>query len=154
MLNIRAIYTSPLERAVETAEAIAQSCGLTPVVRADLGELSFGAWEGRTFQSLAEDPAWQLFNTARTLTHSPGGERMIEAQSRMVQAADEIRSAHGDETVALVSHGDPLRALIAYYLGAPLDHFDRFEVSPASVTAIRLDQSRSIVLYLNRTEHF
>jgi probable phosphoglycerate mutase len=149
--NIRAIYSSPLERAIETADAIARPHGLVPFIRQDLGEWRVGAWEGRTFESLNGDPGWRTFNTARSMACPPGGERMVEVQSRMVREGDEIRSRHPDETVAIVSHADPLRSLVSYYLGSSIDMMQRFEISPASVTVIRFGSEHPSLLCLNHT---
>src|SRR5688572_27882304 len=84
-LPIRAVYTSPLERAVETAEPIASSHGLTPHVVDDFGEMRFGEWEGLTFEELDRREDWRQFNTVRSRMRAPGGEMMIETQTRMVR---------------------------------------------------------------------
>src|SRR6185437_12970186 len=73
-LPIETIYTSPLERAVETAEAIAMPHSVAPIVREDLGEFRFGDWEGRRFEDLSRDPLWDRFNATRSTVRSPGGE--------------------------------------------------------------------------------
>ncbi|HEX4230223.1 MAG TPA: histidine phosphatase family protein [Bryobacteraceae bacterium] len=149
--NIRAIYTSPLERAMETAQLLAEVHHLTPIVREGLGEMRVGRWEGRTFESLRNDARWQRFNTVRTTEFPPDGERMIEVQARIARESEEIRLRHPDETVAVVSHGDPLRALVSYYLGIPIDLIQRFEIGLASVTTIRFDDNRPVLLCLNDT---
>jgi probable phosphoglycerate mutase len=113
--------------------------------------MRIGRWEGRSFESLKNDAGWQSFNTARTTAIPPDGERMIEVQARMARESEEIRLSHPDETVALVSHGDPLRALVSYYLGTPIDLIERFEISLASVTAIRFIDNRPVLLCLNDT---
>jgi probable phosphoglycerate mutase len=148
---MQAIYTSPLERAVETAEIIGSPCGLSPVIREDLGELHFGEWEGRTFEELRHDRTWARFNTTRSLVRAPGGELMIEAQTRIVREIESLRDRHPNETVALVSHLDPLRSLIAHCLGMPLDLLLRFEISPGSVSIVRYFEDQPRVLCLNHT---
>ena len=134
---VRAIYSSPLERAYETADGIATPHGIRPVVREELGEIRFGDWEGRTFDDLAHDPEWLHFNVARSTVRPPNGELLIEVQARMIREANHIRELHEGDTVVIVSHADPIRALLAYYLGSPLDLLSRFTISPASITAIR-----------------
>jgi len=150
-VTLEAIYTSPLERAIETAEAISQSCGLKPIVREELTEFDFGEWEGRSIESLRGDNAWEQFNRSRSTVVPPGGERMIEVQARMVRESDKIRRNHPNGAAVVVSHGDPLRSLIAYYLGAPLDLMQRMEVSTASITAVRFYGEEPVVLHLNHT---
>lgn len=148
-LTMQAIYTSPLERAVETAEMIGQSLGLSPVTRDDLGESRFGEWEGKTFVELSQDPRWASFNTTRSLVRAPGGELMLEAQTRMVRAIENLRDRHPNETVAVVSHLDPLRSLIAHCLGIPLDLLLRFEMNPGSVSIVRYFDDQPRVLCIN-----
>jgi broad specificity phosphatase PhoE len=148
---IRAVYTSPLERAFETAEGIAKSRELVPKIREGLGEFRFGEWEGRSFEELDSDPEWRRFNTTRSSVRAPGGELMIEAQTRMIAEIEEIRSEHNSDAVAIVSHGDPLRVLIAHYLGTSLDSMLRFEISPASVTVVQICDSGPRILCMNHT---
>ncbi len=148
---MQAIYTSPLERAIETAEVLGEPHGLRPVIRDGLGELRFGEWEGQTFEELSQDPRWNRFNETRSLVCPPGGERMIEAQSRMVGEIETLLTGHLNQTVALVSHLDPLRSLIMHCLGIPLDLLLRFEISPASVSGLRYIEGKPIVSFINHT---
>src|SRR4051812_23712520 len=85
---IPAIYASPLERAVQTALAIASPHHLPLQQVSELGEMRFGEWEGLTFQELDQRQEWHEFNRARSLHHPPGGEKMIEVQTRMVRQID------------------------------------------------------------------
>jgi broad specificity phosphatase PhoE len=151
--SIRAIYTSPLERCIETANALAEPQRLVPGVREDLREFAFGAWEGRSFGQLATDPEWLRFNTQRALVRAPGGELMIEVQTRMVKTIEALRPIHDGEIVAIVGHGDPLRSVIAHYLGLPLDLLLRFEISPASVSVIQIHETGPHILCINQMEH-
>jgi probable phosphoglycerate mutase len=148
---MQAIYSSPLERAFETAEVLAEPHGLRPAIRDGLGELRFGDWEGQTFDALNRDPKWARFNETRSLVCPPGGEPAILAQSRIVQEIDDLLSQHSNETVALVSHLDPLRALVAHCLGMPLDFILRFDISPASVSRLSFVDGKPLVSYLNQT---
>jgi probable phosphomutase (TIGR03848 family) len=147
--NVGRVYSSPLERAWETAGPLAERFGLMPVVAEELSELDFGTWTGRTFQELASDPQWALFNSYRSGTRVPGGELMLETQARIVGFMLRLRDEHPGETVALVSHGDVIRAALAFHLGMPLDLFGRIEISPASVSVVRLHDTGPEVLGLN-----
>ncbi len=104
-----------------------------------------GEWEGLTFEELAPLPDWQRFNSARSTAPVPGGEMILETQARMVRQIEFLADRHSDETVALVSHADPLRAAISHYLGIPLDHMLRFEIAPASVSVLQTGESPRIL---------
>lgn len=136
---IQRIYSSPLQRARETAEPLARRLGMALQVAAPLNEVAFGAWEGRTLTSLVEDAQWQCFNAVRSVTRPPGGELIGEVQARMVGFIEDLRQRHRDETVALVSHGDPIKTVLAHYLGVPLDFVLRFEVAVASVSILQIE---------------
>ncbi|WP_414473069.1 histidine phosphatase family protein [Microvirga sp. M2] len=147
--NVARICTSPLERAVETAEPIAARLG-RPVARlADITEIDFGAWSGKSFDSLADDPLWSAWNSSRSTIRPPEGETMLEAQARIVHAMEELRGFHEGRAVVLVSHSDVIKAALLYYLGMPLDSYGRFEVSPASITTIVIGDWGSKVLHMN-----
>jgi probable phosphoglycerate mutase len=146
---ITRIYSSPLERARETAAPIAQRLGLQTAVADEIAELDFGAWTGRTMNELEQSSQWKLFNTFRSGTQMPGGEWMLQVQSRAVLFLQGLRNQFPGEQIAVVSHGDVIRAVLLYYLGMPLDLILRLEVSPGSISVLRLDQYGPQVLAVN-----
>lgn len=149
---IAAVYTSPLERARETATAVAAPHALIPVVCDALGELRFGDWTGQALASLAGDDRWRRFNAVRSLTRPPGaGELMLEVQARVVAALDEFRAAVGDRSCAIVSHADVIRAALAHFLGVPLDLSHRLAIDPASVTEVRISDWGAEAWFVNWT---
>jgi len=148
---IRAIYSSPLERSQETAVPLAARLGLPVQTSEALGEIDFGDWTGRTFQELQEIPRWRQFNTYRSGTRIPQGEMMLEAQARIVGEMERLRELHPHDHLALVGHADPLKAAVAYYLGVPLDLFQRIEISPASVSIVALSDFGPQIVRLNDT---
>ncbi|MFN7992253.1 MAG: histidine phosphatase family protein [Bryobacteraceae bacterium] len=150
--NITAIYSSPLERALETAAPLSKALRLPIVIREALGELRFGDWTGRTMTELDADPLWHRFNTHRGTTRAPGGELMLESQGRMVAELERIRKDHPDTVVAVTSHSDIIRAALLHYLGMPIDFFNRIEIHPASVTVLEMDDHGHRVLKLNNTK--
>jgi broad specificity phosphatase PhoE len=137
---------------METAETLASVYGIAARIRDSLGEFRFGEWEGKSFDELDRDPEWRRFNTSRSLARPPGGELMIEVQRRMIEELDDIQREHQGEIIAVVSHCDPLRAALAYYLGTPLDLISRFEISPASVSVVRFRDGVPQVACLNFAE--
>lgn len=147
--NVASVQSSPLERARETAEPIAEGLGLAVEVSPALVEIDFGAWTGRPFKDLDRDPRWTTWNTARSVARPPGGETMLEVQARMVGHVETTRAAHPDAAIVLVSHGDVIKAALAYYLGLSIDSWMRFEVSPASVSTLVVGDWGAKVLRLN-----
>lgn len=136
--DIEAVYTSPLERARETADAVCQDRGLVPCVAPEIIEIDFGEWTGRRFVDLETDARWKAFNTARGSTRIPGGEMAHEAQARIVSWLERTRHDHRG-TVAVVSHSDLIRLAVAYHMGIPLDLMLRFDIAPASVSILDLE---------------
>lgn len=145
-----AIYSSPLERARETAEAVARGRGLTVTLLDKLLELDFGRWTGCTLEELRSDPAWMSWHTARDITRIPGGESMLDVQQRSMVAVEMIREQWPQATCAVVSHGDVIRGLIAHLLGIPISLMLRFQVAPASVSVVRITADSAEVMCLNR----
>ena len=148
---LSAIYTSPLERAVDTARAIASHQTVAVIEDAGLDEIDFGEWTGLTLSELDDMEGWRAFNTRRASAGIPGGEAPQHVQQRMVAAIARLTAAHPGSTIALVSHGDVIRSAVLHVAGSSLDHYDRFEVSPASVTAVEVSGSHLRLLYVNNT---
>jgi probable phosphoglycerate mutase len=152
-LAISAVYSSPLERALETAAPIAAQQGIPVVEAAGLTEIDFGSWTGKTLQELDRLPEWKDFNIHRSGTRVPGGEGMTDVLARALNEVNRIRAEHDtpEALVTLVSHGDVLRALLAHFLGVPLDLFQRIEISPGSVSVVTVENHGPRVLLLNST---
>lgn len=135
-LPLAALYTSPLERARETAAPTAARFGLDAVAHDGLLEADFGDWTGRRLDELTKLPAWETVQKEPSAFRFPGGESFPEMQGRIVAALDAIRAAHPGEVVACFSHADPIKAALAHALGTPLDAFQRLWVNPASVSVV------------------
>lgn len=147
--RIDAVVSSPLERTRETAEALASDHRLTVSIEPRLIEYDVGAWTGRTFAALESVPAWQRFNAVRSVSWPEGGELMLGVQYRAVDALLDLERTHPNATVAAVSHGDVIRAVLLFALGMPIDFFHRLEVRPASVSIIELGPDAPRVLQVN-----
>ena len=148
---VGAIYSSPLERCLETARAIAVPHGIDVTVRENLTEIDFGEWSGRALSELDALPAFRDFNLARSRTPPPGGERAVAVQARMVEELERVRRDHPNAIVVVVGHGDPIKLALGYYLGLPIDLHDRLEILPASLSALRLTAERAALLAFNET---
>jgi probable phosphomutase (TIGR03848 family) len=150
-LPLAAIYSSPLERALQTAAPAAHLLQLQTVVWNDFLELDLGEWTNCSFADVRQQPQFQRFNAFRSGTRIPGGELMAEAQLRMVTGMEKLRQQHPRQTVAVVSHGDVIKAAVAYYAGIHLDLFQRLEISPASVSVIEISGDTARILLVNDT---
>lgn len=145
-LPVAAVYSGPLERVRATAAAIAAPHGLEPRVVAAFHEVDFGRWQGRCFAELEEDPLWRRYNQWRSLTRPPGGEHPIETQARVVVGLLEVVARHPEETVVVVSHGEPIRLALAYFLGISMDMALRVEVAAGEVKEIEGLESCRVTL--------
>jgi probable phosphoglycerate mutase len=144
-----AVVSSPQERAVEMANAIAARAGLTADVEPGLDEVDMGAWTGVPFDMLHADPRWRAFNVFRGSAPVPGGEMMLEVQARAVSAVLRLRQDYPDGALALVSHGDVIKAILAHFLGMPLDMMRRIDLAPASRSAVEIYDEEAMVRAVN-----
>lgn len=150
-LPIAAVYSSPLERTLETAESIARLLGMDAIPCEDFLEIEFGDWTDASFEELADQPPFQRFNSFRSCASIPGGEFMLQAQTRMIIGLDKLRVRHPQQNVVVVSHGDMIKAAVAYFAGIPLDLFQRIEISPASISVVEIDEEAVRILAVNDT---
>ena len=150
-VRVDAIYCSPLERTRETAAPLADRCAVPVQVRDGLQEIDYGDWTGRRLEELAGDERWTQWNRHRSGARVPNGESMVEVQLRIIAETERLRELHPQENVALVSHGDVIKAAVAHFLGVPLDLFQRIEISPASITVVQVAELGPWVLGVNNT---
>jgi len=147
-LTVDAIYSSPLERARQTATAIALMHRRAIDIEESLNEVDFGEWTGQTFDALEPDPRWRSFNTQRSSASVPHGERPIDVQRRVVMLLTRLANRHRDGHIVLVSHAEVIRSAVLWCLGRSLDDFHQVTIDTASVTAVRLSPSPR-VLFVN-----
>ncbi len=150
-IRLTAIYSSPLERCVETAEAVAGGRRLEVQRLPDLDEVGYGQWSGRSLAQLARTSLWKRLQQAPSSVRFPGGETLAEVQSRTAAALERmaLRSPRG--VIAVVTHADVIRLLLAHFAGIHIDLFQRLTVSPASVTAVVLGDRIPRILRVNDT---
>lgn len=152
--RLAAIYSSPLERAVETAEMVAAPYPDLVVQSLDaVGEVRFGQWEGRSLSRLRREPLWNAVQGRPSRVAFPGGETFRQAQARAVDAIEQLAARYPRQRVAVVSHSDVLRLILAHYLGVHLDLFQRIEIAPASLSVIHLAAYQPTVRCINDTSH-
>ncbi len=152
---IKAIYSSPLERAMETAQPIAKSVGLTVQKEKGLLETDVGDWQGRSLKRLYLLKHWKVVQRAPSRAQFPNGETFYECQTRIVHAIDTILSSHKPkDIVACVFHADPIKLAVAYYIGLPLDQFQRLGCDTGSVSALYIGEMGANLIKLNQRPPF
>jgi len=148
---IKAVYSSPLERCLETAQPLAEVLGLEVIPREGLLEVDFGAWQGKTLKQLRRRKLWCTVQHSPARMTFPEGESFAAAQLRITSELEAISQNHKPkDLIACFSHSDIIRLAIAYYLGAPLDLFQRIAVAPASISTLHLGERGVRVLTLNQ----
>jgi probable phosphoglycerate mutase len=135
-IKLVAAYSSPLERATETAEIALQGRRLPVQILEGIGEVKYGRWQGRSYKSLVKTPLWRVVQRMPSQARFPGGESLLEMQRRGVDAIEQVRAKHKRGAIAVFSHADMIKAVLAHYLGLHLDLFQRLHVETASVSAI------------------
>lgn len=151
-LRLATVVASPLERTVETAEAIvARQRREVPVDKDErFAECRYGTWTNRPLAELAKTPLWRTVQDRPSAVTFPEGESLPEMQARAVAAVHDWNARLGDRaTYAIVSHGDVIKGILADALGTHLDHFQRIVVDPASVSAVRYGSRGVQVLHVN-----
>jgi broad specificity phosphatase PhoE len=138
-LPFKAIYASPLERAQETATPLAHTLNLEIQTHPGLIDIDVGAWAARSWKVLGRTKLWKIIQKEPSSFQFPGGESIVNVQTRVISALEEIIAAHTEELVAVVFHSDPIKLAVCHYLGIPLDGFQRLTISTGSVTILRVE---------------
>ena len=147
---VKAVYSSPLERTMETAAPIAAALELTVIPQESLVEVDFGDWENKTLKSLRRRKLWKIVQGAPSRLRFPGGESFAEAQLRVAQGLQELCGSHeAKDLLICVSHSDVIKLAVAFFIGLPLDQFQRLHVSPASITTLMIGPDHSGLMALN-----
>lgn len=150
-LPIKALYSSPLERCMETAQIIARPHRRKVQVIENLGEIRYGDWQGRSLKSLYRTKAWRELRARPGDFRFPGGETVREAQVRGMAEIEKVRKSHRGQMIVVCSHADMIRVLVAGYIGLALDLYNRMSISPGSVTALSMDELGVRLLRLGDT---
>ncbi|MCE5195168.1 MAG: alpha-ribazole phosphatase [Nitrospiraceae bacterium] len=150
-IKLSYVYCSDLDRAVKSAELIANPHGLKSIAVQDLRERNFGIWEGMSFEEIekkypAEFKAW----AENPLKHSPPqGESTSEVKDRVLGALDNILKKHTGENIAIVAHGGVNRIILCHALGMPLENIFRIEQDFAALNIIEFWDKFPLVKTIN-----
>jgi probable phosphoglycerate mutase len=151
---LAAIYSSPLERTVETAQAIAaHHPKIEMQIEEGIGEVRYGKWQGQKISTLAKKRKWYNVQHNPSRVQFPAGETMRGAQARAVDTIERLQSQHPKGMVVVVSHSDVIKMITAHFLGMHLDLFQRIVISPASITSISLGSTRPMIETVNDISH-
>jgi probable phosphoglycerate mutase len=154
-LPIKAVYASPLERAVETAQPIADAHGLPVEIMPELIEIDFGEWEGQELDKLKKGRVWKHVQGKPSEFRFPGGESFLEAQERVAQGITLLSQQFSEkEMVVCTAHSDVIRLAVTHFLGLPLDNFQKIRILPASVTVLYLNDGQGFFGPINYTFDF
>ena len=151
-LPVAAVYSSPVARCVQTARYIAQAHQLDLIQLENVGEVRYGAWEGKKIKKLAKKPLWHTVQHFPSRLRFPRGEALREVQFRAIQALERLNEQHDKEIIVVVSHADVIKLVLAHYLGVHIDLFQRIAIAPASVSVLALAANGGVrILRLNDT---
>jgi len=150
-----AIYSSPLSRAIKTAEAIARATGLAVESHASLVDIDYGDWQGLTpdeartrWPEMVE--AW--YHTPH-LARIPGGETLDGLRARAMKAVDELATRYPEQTIVLVGHTVINRIILMGLLGLGNDRFWRIRQDPCAINVFEVDAGEYTLVSLNDTCH-
>ncbi len=139
VLPIARVVSSPQQRALETAAPIADGLGLAVETEPGIDEVWLGRWQGKLLGEVRGDP--DLERVLEDPTYECDAiESIVDVQERMVAVTERLRVENEGQNVVLVSHGDPLRVILAHYLSMPIADYRRLSAENASVSALRFTE--------------
>lgn len=155
-IPIKAVYSSPLERAMETAAPIAASHKLEIIQEPDLMDTDIGKWQGKSVRVLSLTKIWKIVQHSPSRFRFPEGESFPEAQTRYVNVIERIVQKHNKpkDIIAVVFHADPIKLVVSHLLGLPLDHFQRLSCDTGSVTVLHINEMGANLVKLNQRPPF
>ncbi len=151
---INHIYASPLERTMETAQAIQKHHPRLEIEQnLKIAEVKYGDWEGAKIQALTQRKMWSVIQEYPSRARFPNGETMRGVQVRAVNEIERLVAKHPKEMIVIVSHADLIKMVLAHFLGMHLDNFQRIVVSPASISTLMLTHNRPFIATMNDIAH-
>lgn len=139
-MSIDALYSSPIQRARETAAAVSGILNLPIRTNEGIGEVQYGKWTNRSLKVLARTKLWEVVQAWPSGARFPEGETLREVQVRTVGEIETLSEAHAGKTICCVSHADVIKLVVAHYLGVHIDLFQRLVISPASLSVVALGE--------------
>ena len=146
---IAGLFTSPVLRAVQTAEILACPCQASLQHLSDLREIGVGDWVNRYWKEFADDPAKRNWYTQPDLARPAGGETLQEVQHRAITAVEQAIADAQDKPYVFVSHADVIRAIVAHYLRLDLAMIRHAIIDHVSVSGLDVTDQAARLLFLN-----
>ena len=140
---------------METAQPLADKLKLAVVPHDGLLEIDFGDWQNKTLKQLRRRKLWKVVQGNPARMQFPEGESFANAQLRIVNELEALSQVHKPkDLIACFSHSDLIRLAVAYYIGTPLDLFQRIAVSPASISTLHIGEFGTRVIHVNHSTSF
>lgn len=145
------IISSPIERAFETASIVAESKGLKVIKDEHFAEWYMGDWTGRTFTDIKNDfpEDYKIWRTTPEKLMVEHAETLQGVSERTIEGLKILADKYRDDTILVVSHKDPIRAMLTQLLGIPVSGIKRIDVEMASITRIRFNNEHFVLDMLN-----
>ena len=150
--KIDRIFTSPLERCLETVEPLAANRKLKVVTDNRLIEMNYGKWSGKKLKLLSIRPLWRTIQIAPSQVRFPDGESFVEMAERVRDVLDSLRRKFPNDSILLVTHGDITKFIATYFLELPLDHLQKFVVKPASLSIYHCKKDKVVIELFNGSQ--
>ena len=153
-LPISTVVSSPLDRTVETAQALIGERKIRLELDDRIGECKYGDWTGRPLSELAKEPMWKVVQSQPSAAVFPGedGESITQMAHRAIESVHQWNAQLGpDGMYVMVSHGDVIKAIVSDALGAHLDLFQRVQIDPCSISVIEYTPRRPFAIHINDT---
>ncbi len=149
---IKAIYSSSMERCQETAQPLEKKLGLEIIPEGGLMEIDFGAWQNKTLKQLRRRKLWKVVQRTPSMAQFPDGESFSNAQNRIVSTLRTLSHQHNPrEMIACFSHSDIIKLAVAFFIGTPLDLFQRIVIQPASISTLYIGAEGMRVFNVNHS---
>jgi broad specificity phosphatase PhoE len=148
-IRMEALYSSPVQRTVESAAILGAALNLSPVRDDRWIETKITGWEGKLWSELEGHPIRERYYAAPTETRLPDGEMFAEVRERVVAATDALIAQHREGMIAIVSHADPIRAVIGHYLGLEMSASHNFRIDHGTLSILEIDKGIGALRLLN-----
>lgn len=154
--NFKAVYSSDLQRARNSAQCIAKAHGLSLVSFPELRELSFGTWEGMSVSEVEAAFPGEMKERMRNIAafQAENGETYPQLQARVIPRYEEIVARHSNDQIAMVCHGGVNRVILGHLLGIPIDKIFRVHQGYAALNIIQYYDKEPVVEYIGNAELF